>query len=406
MSAPTPPSAGLGRPLVIVIVAALVLLLGYGITHLFSLRFARGDIYPPYSSLRTDPLGSKALAEAISGLPGFTVERNYRELSRLKTPQPATLVYLGINYDAPVDEAQFADAERMVARGSRLVITFIPELKRTTQTRTPSKSKATPSPGATPAPSGFATDERPRFYEAIERWGVSIDFGQDEESSVKIGSAEPAENEVGLEASVPWHTALYFKGLNPKWQTLYQSNNVPVIVERNYGQGSIVLCADSFFLSNEGLRSDRAAKLIARIVGPPRTVVFDEFHHGVSENMNVAGLVRKHGLGGAVLALLAVAALYLWKNAVPFLPARTSASEDGAQVGLDANAGFINLLRRGVPTNRLLAVCVEEWRKSRGRRIREDEQAHVEAVLRAHEGRSSKDAAAAYRAIASELNRH
>ena len=41
----------------------LVLALGYGLLHLFALRFAQGDVYPPYSSLRSDPLGKKALYE-------------------------------------------------------------------------------------------------------------------------------------------------------------------------------------------------------------------------------------------------------------------------------------------------------------------------------------------------------
>ena len=43
---------------------AVVLLLlilagfGYGLNRLFSLRFESGDIYPAYSSFRTDPLGT------------------------------------------------------------------------------------------------------------------------------------------------------------------------------------------------------------------------------------------------------------------------------------------------------------------------------------------------------------
>jgi hypothetical protein len=218
----------------------------------------------------------------------------------------------------------------------------------------------------------------------------------------------PSDGEKDLDATVPWHTALFFTELDPAWKTLYRCDEKSVVIERPFGSGNIVLCTDTFFMSNEGLQAARASKLIARVVGPPRTVVFDEFHHGVTEKQNVAGLARKHGLGGAVLALLGVAALFIWRNAVPFLPPQKSDDESaGHVVGIDASAGFVNLLRRGVPASRILAVCVDEWRKSRGARMRDNERTHVEAVLRAHEGRSAtRDAVAAYRTIASGLDRH
>jgi len=48
----------------------------YGLWKLYELRFAAGDIYPPYSSLRADPMGSKALYESILQLPGASAARN------------------------------------------------------------------------------------------------------------------------------------------------------------------------------------------------------------------------------------------------------------------------------------------------------------------------------------------
>jgi hypothetical protein len=249
-------------------------------------------------------------------------------------------------------------------------------------------------------------DDEPRFEEAAKAWGVTFTLAEKDEREMLHTNAEPEEGEKELEPSVPWHTALYFPALDQAWHTHYRCNGESVVIERKFGGGSIVLCSDTYFLSNEGLQSARASKLVARIIGPARTLVFDEFHHGVAEKQNIAGLARKHGLGGAILALLGVAALFIWRNAVPFLPPRKSADESsGHVVGIDASAGFVNLLRRGVPANRILAVCVDAWRKTRGARIGDDERAHVESVLRAHEGRSAtKNAAAAYRAIAAGLN--
>jgi Domain of unknown function (DUF4350) len=416
---------GMRRFWIVAVVVALVLALAFGIARLFSLRFAQGDIYPPYSSLRTDPLGSKVLADAIDELPGFRVERNFRPASRLKVPPSATIAYLGIEYSTRVDEKEFDEVESMVKRGGRLIITFAPEQKRlastptpgpTTSTPAPASSKSNTAPAATPAPTPTpSTKPSPRpfsfrglnFDEAAEDWGVSFDLAEDKERDFMHAAATPDELEKNLDPSVPWHTALYFKDLDPAWRTLYRRDKEPVVIERSFGKGSIILCTDSYFLSNEGLRTARAPRLLARIIGPPGTIIFDEYHNGVAENPNVAGLVRKHGLGSAVLALLGVAALFVWKNAVSFLPPRKTNDEASAHVvGFDASEGFINLLRRGVPPARVIAVCVDAWRKSRGHRIRDVENAHVESVLRAHTGRTAKDAAAAYRTIAAGLNRN
>jgi hypothetical protein len=410
MSEPRTPQ-GKFSGLSVLLIMALVALLLLAVGRLFSLRFMRGDIYPPYSSLRADPLGAKVLADVISELPGFSVDRNYRKLSQLKLKQPAAVIYLGIDYATLIDEDEFAEAERIVKGGTRLIITFARELPKA-KAATPAPVPTTaPPPTSTPVPvrkrrSIINPEGVPEFHEAAKAWGVSFDRAQKEDREAMHAEAVPAAGVTGLEPSVPWHTALFFTALDPSWRTLYRCNGESVVIERKLGSGSIVLCTDTFFLSNEGLQSAHASKLVAEVIGPPRMIVFDEFHNGVTEKQNVAGLVRKHGLGGAIISLLGVAALFIWRNSVPFLPSRRTAEESGGHVvGIDANAGFVNLLRRGVPANRILAVCVDQWRKSRGARMRDEERAHVDSVLRAHEGRSAtKDPAAAYRTIAAGLN--
>jgi Domain of unknown function (DUF4350) len=405
------PSKGKFSGVSLLLILALVALLLFAVGRLFSLRFLRGDIYPPYSSLRADPLGAKVLADVIDELPGFSVERSYRQLSKLKLKQPATIVYLGIDYAAVIDKDEFAEAERLVKSGARLIITFARELADTSATPTAPVPTTAPPPASNPAPGRSRRTFRNikgelEFHDAAQAWGVSFDRAQKKDRQAMHDVAVPDEHSKGLEPSVPWHTALFFTALDPSWRTLYRSNGESVAIERKFGSGSIVLCTDTFFLSNEGLQTARASKLVAEVIGPPRLVIFDEFHNGVSETQNVAGLARKHGLGGAILSLLGVAALFIWRNSVPFLPPRKTAEEAGGHVvGIDANAGFVNLLRRGVPANHILAVCVDEWRKSRGARMRDEERAHVDSVIRAHEGRSAtRDAAAAYRTIAAGLN--
>src|SRR5712691_320269 len=55
-----------------------------GIVELFLLRFEAGDVYPPYSSLRADPIGTKALYESLEKIPGATVARHLKPFATLE----------------------------------------------------------------------------------------------------------------------------------------------------------------------------------------------------------------------------------------------------------------------------------------------------------------------------------
>lgn len=413
----------------ILLALALAALLTLGLFHLFELRYQRGDVYPVHSTLRADPLGSKVIFEALGELPGFEVQRNFRPLVRLKPKQPVTLVYAGVNFESRWGEDELAEFESLINTGSRAVFAFEREFKTTSTQRlgtatpkpkfrlgrklsTPAPTP-TPIPGVgpqpTPTPSSAADDEEGiAFSTAAKRWGFAFDIAQDEEHEVLNATAERAEGAGEIEPALPWHSALYFKGLEPTWRVLYRCNGVPVVLERDYGKGSLVLASDSFFLSNEALRTARAPKLLARVIGPPRTVVFDEEHLGVTENMNLAKLARKHGLEGALLATLLVLALFVWKNAAPFLPSQARrAGREGEVSGADAAEGFVNLLRRSVSPGQILKTCADAWRKAQGRRLRPEELTHVETVVRADSGRGpfGKNAAAGYRTIAEGLRR-
>lgn len=419
------------RVAVAVGIFALLVLLVWAVSRLFELRYKRGDVYPQYSSLRADPLGTKAIFDAYSELPGFELQRNFRPLVRLKPEQPVTLVYLGIDFESRWMDDELREFESLVTTGTRAVFAFQREFKiEGTQRLTPSsrfqknKGAATPTPtpvpSGTPAPGGTplpkpklkpAADEEPGigFDDVAARWGFAFDLAQDEDPEAIHGLAEPVEGGPKIDAATPWHSALYFKGLDPKWKVIARCNGVPVIAERAFGKGSIIIASDSYFVSNEAMRTARSSSLLALLFGPPRVVVFDEEHLGVTESMNIVGLARKHGLEGAVVAVLFVVALFLWKNAAPFLPSRTEREADDAVVsGVDAAEGFVHLLRRSVPRARIFSLCVEEWRKARGRRVRPAEEAVLKEVLAPLEGRvpTAKEIVTSYRAIARKLEGH
>src|SRR5438874_6418717 len=110
--------------------ALLILLLvlagfGYGLTRLFKLRFESGDIYPAYSSFRTDPLGTRAFYESLDRL--LAAERNFKPLLRMESGRDTALFVLGL---APgqlrLSEVEVKDLEQYVLSGGRLVISFYP----------------------------------------------------------------------------------------------------------------------------------------------------------------------------------------------------------------------------------------------------------------------------------------
>jgi hypothetical protein len=241
------------------------------------------------------------------------------------------------------------------------------------------------------------------FRDVARGWDFAFDIAQETERKAMEGIAKPEAPQ--FDEEIPWHSALYFKGLSREWKTLYSCNNLPVIVERKFERGSIVLCSDSYFLSNEGLGNHPPAKLLATMFASPPIIIFDEEHLGVSEASNIASLARRMRLDGLALGLVIIAGLFIWKQSTSLLPRQRGDREDRHVTGNDANEGFINLLHRSVPKGSLLEACVAAWTRARGRHIRPEERAHVDAVMRAHAGRTQKDAPSGYRAIAEGLKR-
>src|SRR5438105_4014314 len=74
---------------------ALLAAFAYGINEVLRLRVREGDVYPPYSTFRADPRGTRALYEALAVLPGYRVSRNTRALTRLTGGSDTTLILAG-----------------------------------------------------------------------------------------------------------------------------------------------------------------------------------------------------------------------------------------------------------------------------------------------------------------------
>jgi hypothetical protein len=313
-----------------------------------------GEVYPEYSSLRADPMGAKALYESLEALPELSVSRLFKERAVLDAGD--ALVVLGVNPGGWTEIRQnvVTDYEKLLANGGRLVIAFLP-------VRMPSTA-----PSSSPV--------------LKDRWHIGLRYRKRGEVT------QPKE--VG--ETLPRQSALYFEP-GAEWRVLETAFGDPAAVERALGGGTIVLVADSFPLSNEGLRESRNAELIASMVGKARRVAFDENHFGVADTGSVGTLLRKYGLEGGVAALIVAAALFMWRSGSSFLPTRERAAEE-AVAGRDAQEGLTSLLRRSVPESDLLNVCFAEWSRTAPAARK---AAAVEAAITARKGR---DVAEIYRA--------
>jgi hypothetical protein len=143
------------------------------------------------------------------------------------------------------------------------------------------------------------------------------------------------------------------------------------VVEREFGEGTLVFAADSYWFSNEAMRADRHPELLAWFIGPHREIVFDETLLGNQEQPGIMGLVRKYNLEGVVAAVFLIGLLYVWRQSaslVPPLPADPSLPAEVTE-GRDAAAGFANLLRRSISHRQLLDICLEEWKRAFAHRL-------------------------------------
>jgi hypothetical protein len=388
--------------------------LGYGLVQLFNLRLAKGDVFPAYSTLRTDPVGTKVLLDSLSALPGLSVWRNYQPLVRLKPSAPVTLIYAGQSHRAYWEEKELSHFETLITNGSRAVFAFAPvaavspggdvSLAARREEREKKKRELEKKRGKTRKQIDELIEKQEGipFEKVAGKWGFGFEITRRPESEKRPNFSALGQAEAyGLEYALPWHSELYFEKIKAPWKTLYTVAGNPVLIERPWGAGSIMLAADSYFLSNEALygRDDRAPKLLARLLGSPKVIVFDEEHLGVAEQSGISTLAKKYRLHGFVAGLLLIAALFIWQNIVRFVPPQSQEVETDALVtGRGSSEGFLVLLRRSVPAGQLLQTCVAEWRRAFSNDARALER--LNAVSPAQPPRKAAEIAAVYSAIA------
>lgn len=355
------------RRLGIVFLGALGAWFAAGVFGLLRARYERGDVYPPYSSLRADPLGARALHDALRALPELDVRRSLDDPGRLEGGRGLTVLILG------VDESQVRHGddsvrayESLAISGARVVVA-LSAIDLAAAVPTPTPPADPPTPGPEPESDGSPERHRPRSV--AESWGFDLEtlaLPKDDDDQ-PIASRASRRGAGPGPASIVWHSPLCFRDLARSWEVIYERAGRPVVIERPFGGGRLVLASDSYFASNEALRENPHADFLLRLIGAPRRIVIDETHLGIAEAPGIVTLARRYRLAPAAAVLAVLAVLFVWRAATPLVPRAEDAAAGAPVIGRDAAEGFIRLLQRGIRPAELPRACVEEWRRSFGK---------------------------------------
>ena len=378
---------------------------GYGLVQLFQLRFAAGDVYPPYSTLRGDPLGSRVYYESLEEAGGVRVRRHIESIDKLPEGRGVTLFVIGLPWsEMSAEPDEYKALERFVRDGGRLVVTLYPELGRPRDFTSGLGTNRAVFKNPLRGKEQF--DQPP--VNLREKWGFGFEHVPSVRERFVFQPTVAHRIQPGpLPENLSWHSGIVFTNLDFTWRVIYARGTDPVLLEREHGRGSIVLATDSFFLSNEALRNERVADLLAWLAGGSAEIVFNETHLGVQRQPGVATLAHRYKLHGGALALLALAALFVWKSSASFVPRPADASTATPVRGRESAAGFENLLRRSVPPKDLLQTSLDEWHKAGqlDARSTPPRREKIRAVVEAFNAAEKPEVVDAYREIARILNR-
>ena len=422
-----------------------------GVFKLFLLRFEAGDVYPAYSSLRSDPLGSRAFFASLQNINETVVGRNYLPVKDFEFEENTALFYIGTSvFDSEsVSPEWFEVFERLTTAGGRLVLSFLPVEKKPADwqmstcapprkgagesdrdsrkdtsgggenpTEPHTAKKKSNAPGSDDkqlerGPDPAASENRPKCVALKEKWGLAFAFAEKPPSkAVYAGDDMSAARQKGLPPTVSWHTALYFDDLDDAWRVIYAADGRPVIVERPFGSGSLVLSADSFFLSNEALRSERHPELLVWTLGASTTVIFDETHLGIFKQPGVMSLIKRFRFHWFILTVAVLALLFIWKNSVYFVPPQKAGRAHPARdftADRDSTQALISLLRRNIPAGQILQVCAREWERTiqPEKRFQKDRLAKIKSTFKMITSQSAKntDPVSVYRRISKIISK-
>jgi hypothetical protein len=191
------------------------------------------------------------------------------------------------------------------------------------------------------------------------------------------------------------------------WKLIAHRKDRSMIMERKMGAGSVVICTDSFFASNEALWNGPKTKFLSWLIGDAKRVVFDETHLGsnIGDAEGLMTLARRYHMHGLFIGGILLFLLYVWRNSMSLVPADASRDlgywREDAVAGQSAAAGLEGLLRRGIPRKEMLERCFTTWDNTPAAAgtVPQEHRTKARSALSEMMGQGTKDLAYAYRRL-------
>jgi hypothetical protein len=423
---------------------AAVAAFAWGMAILFQDRMEAGDIYPEYSTLRSDPMGCRAFFSALERYPDLTVKRAFARGDFQRQAPGAAYFFLGLDaVDFRAQGESIQEMDSLARQGHRVILGFAPlamekgmgyvlkhagllsgdsssqdlpdslakDSSITTALRklfldTTSEAKRDslgrkndiPPDSGTLAKGPLRGKPAPESKRYLREWGFRLRL----DTTFKGEERSRAAAQGNTKDTLPWLSGLYFDSLQGPWIVHYRRGDHPVAIERALGSGSIALVSDSYFASNEAQLDSRPALLASLLLGASDRIFFDERHFGVRQDDAVANLLRRYRLHWMLPSLLLLLALYVWKSRAP----RDSDAdrESGNPPGADSRAALAGLLQRNLSDRQALETCHALWKES-GSRAKSALDSEIDAVLERRKSSGNVSLAETYGEIQAILNR-
>lgn len=356
-----PETGGRGAFILLVLLA---LGLAGALLWMLNLRLGTGDSYPIYSSFRADPLGTRAIYQALDELPGTTTVRHTRPIKRLQVDGQSAILFLGLNpaeltIDEDSGEREIIDG--WMEQGARLVVSLqsAPESYDERMERRKNQRKDTNDSEAPTTDADDTSDHDGKPKEPESFYGLTAKRAPSEESRMQ-------SSEGGVHGSMmpDWHGS-HFLVIEPDsgWMPIAYVGDQVTIAWRECGDGAMVVASDSYPFSNEAQVHHRQSEFLLSLLGDRKRIIFDESHLGVSNNPGVMSLVRRYHLHGVVVGGLVLFLLLLWQGGGSLIPVDPNKDFGtgvvGAVAGRDSADGLVALLEAGLKPRAALEECID-----------------------------------------------
>lgn len=158
----------------------------------------------------------------------------------------------------------------------------------------------------------------------------------------------------------------------PDWSVLYSLDRVPVVASQSVGDGTLVVIADPYTLTNAGLGKAGNLEFWVRFVGhflrEDGVVMFDDLHAGASDGKGFVAYGRRAGILPAMLLVLFALALYGWRAGTRFGAILPPAAVRNPRASSELVHAVAGLYERADLRGHALAVLSRRFRRALERR--------------------------------------